>query len=72
MVVGIRDDYELFAARREGLIDYTLWIDNDRVQKDPTMTYGPEDCDIGITNFGSKSELYRKLETVASLVTGRA
>lgn len=62
--VGIRDPEELLAARREGLIDITLWIDRD-VAPDPTMKFGPENCEVVIPNRQGLFELERRLEAVA-------
>lgn len=58
LVIGIRDDTELALARREGLIDLSVWIERD-VPPDPTLRYGPEACDEVIGNHGTVEDLER-------------
>lgn len=61
VAVGIRGRLELEHAVAEGVLGMTLWIDNNRVQPDPTVEYGPEDCDFVIPNHGSRMELYARM-----------
>ena len=61
IVVGLRDRDELSECRRQNLLTHTVWIDNPRVAKDPTTTYGPEDCDLVIANDSSIEDFHRKL-----------
>ena len=64
IVVGMRNCDEVIAARSEGLIDLFVWIARD-VEVDPTQTYGPELCDIEISNRGTLPELFGRLEALA-------
>ncbi len=68
VAVGIRGRLELAAAVRTGVVDLTLWVDNPRVPKDVTVEYGPEDCDIVVTNHGSITEFYAKLHRLVRAV----
>ena len=65
MVVGIRSDVEMHAA--ESLLDFTVWIERPQADVDPTIQYGPEDCDVVIYNDGGKLSLYRKLDKLVSI-----
>ena len=61
MTGGVRDKIEVLAARNEGLVDLIVWIENKNVPADPTLKFGPEDCDIIIQNSGSLDSFYDKL-----------
>lgn len=63
---GARDRAEVIAAREEGLVDLIVWIENPRVPTDPTLKFGPDDCDIAILNTGGLDQLYRNLERLAA------
>ena len=52
IVCGIRDHNELFAARREGLLELIVWIERT-VPYDPTLTYTQSNCDIIVNNNDS-------------------
>lgn len=65
IVVGMRNRDEVIGARAEGLIDLLAWIDRD-VPVDPTMTYGPELCDVRIDNRGTLADLRGRLAALAS------
>lgn len=62
---GIRDKPEVLGAKSEGLIDLIIWVENRRVPEDPTVKFGPEDCDIVIQNNGTLEQYYEKLERLA-------
>lgn len=64
IVVGVRDRQEIVTASLEGLVDLVVWIDR-RVPFDPTLEYGPELCDIRITNDDSLDEFHGKLAALA-------
>ena len=64
IVVGVRDGAEFRAARDQGLFRLSIWIDRD-VPDDPTLTYGPEECDLRLDNFDGIPELHRRLERLA-------
>lgn len=53
ILAGLRDKKELYAVRRKGLFNHVLWVHRDGIPKDPTTTFGPEDCDETIFNPGT-------------------
>jgi len=65
IVGGIRSANELFECSRLGVIDLSVWVENDRVAKDPTVEYTADDCDIVVRNCGTLSEYYGKLRRLA-------
>lgn len=60
---GIRDIAEAVVAK--DLCDIIVWIQNDRVPPDPTVTFGPEMADIVIQNNGTIPELRERLARLA-------
>ena len=58
---GVRDHAEIVAARKEGLVDLIIWVANNRVPKDPTVKFGPEDCDIIIENHWGLEDFHARL-----------
>jgi hypothetical protein len=62
MVVGPRDDFEVYETVSSGMVELVLWIDNPRVTPDPTVKIGPEDCDMTIMNSGGRFDFCRKLD----------
>ncbi len=64
-VCGIRDGEELKAAKAEGLIDLAVWVERAQAPFDPTLRYGPEDCDIVITNHLTIPEYLHKIDRLA-------
>lgn len=60
LLTGIRWRNEQQACRVAGIVDLWVWLDRD-VPVDPTMDFGPEQCDIVIPNNGSKLALKRRL-----------
>jgi len=60
IVIGLRDKKEIECCRAEGLVDLFVWIDRP-VEVDPTVTFGPDDCDVVIRNYGTLDEFYTKL-----------
>jgi len=68
LAVGLRGRQELHGCVRDGVIDYSLWIDNPRVPVDKTVEFTAGDCDCMIPNWGSYLELYRKLDRWLKLV----
>jgi len=65
IVGGIRAASELFECSRTGVIDLSVWVENDRVDTDPTVEYTADDCDIVVRNCGTLSEYYGKLRRLA-------
>lgn len=68
MVTGIRSDVELLECKKLGVLDVTVWIENPRVQVDPTVEYSRQDCDLVIDNCGLKEELFGKLLRFVNLL----
>ena len=68
MAVGVRGDIELEACRSSGILDASIWIDNDRVDIDPTLEYAIDDCDIAIRNCGSKVSFFKRLRSLAGML----
>lgn len=69
IVVGPRDDIELFACRQQGVVDLSVWIERTAAAKDPTVKFGADDCDLVIPNNGSRFDLFRKWDVLLA-VTG--
>jgi hypothetical protein len=65
IVQGLRNADEVIASRAEGLVDLFLWIHRD-VAIDPTMTFGPDLCDLIIENNQSLEDFYRKLRAFSA------
>lgn len=63
--VGLRQAEEVTAARDEDLIDLFVWVDRD-VPDDPTMTFGPELCDVVVPNRGSLAAYHSRLAALAA------
>jgi hypothetical protein len=59
LVIGLRDKHELQACKDQNLFDLIVWIRRD-VPNDPTVTFGPEDCDVVLYNDKGKEELYAR------------
>lgn len=53
MITGVRGLLEINAAIAEKLFDSIVWIDNPRVDADPTMDFGSEKANVIIRNNGS-------------------
>lgn len=68
VAVGCRGRLEFYHAVRDRIFDTTVWVDNPRVSADPTIEYGPSDCDFMIPNYGSYVELYARIERIVSLM----
>ena len=52
MIIGCRSVLELRAVREARLAQAAVWINRPGVPPDPTMTYGPEECDTVLENDG--------------------
>ena len=63
---GLRDGAELRAARDEGVLDLIVWVENPRVPRDPTVMFGPEDCDLTVLNTGTLEEFHARLRRFAA------
>jgi hypothetical protein len=64
---GVRGIEEIQACRREHLVDLIVWIDNGRVRRGQTVTFGPADCDVVVPNHGSLEEFHSHLLRLARL-----
>jgi hypothetical protein len=69
MVVGLRSELEIHAVMRERVAHYSVWIANPRVPVDPTVEYGPEDCDFSVVNGGARLQLFSRWDTLLGLMT---
>lgn len=58
VAAGIRDKKEIDAVKAEKLFDYVCWIERVGIPIDPTVTYGPEDCDSAILNNGTLDDFH--------------
>jgi len=64
LIVGIRTIREYIACC-ESLIDLSIWVDRPGQPHDPTMEFGPGDCDITIHNDKFLPDLYAKLRALS-------
>jgi len=58
---GLRDIKEINAVKAEKLFDRIVWIDRPGNAVDPTVTFGPEDCDEVIVNDGTLDQYHTTL-----------
>ena len=68
IIAGIRGAAELEACMAQGVIDVSFWIDNPRVDTDPTLEYLIDDCDFVIRNANNKLDYYRRLRKLAGML----
>lgn len=61
MITGVRGLPEINAAIAEKLFDSIVWIDNPRVDADPTMDFGSEKANVVIRNNGSLVKFQHQL-----------
>lgn len=66
LYVGPRAIVELEYGRAHGLIDTVVWISR-HVPFDPTLTYGPEACDLVIENHWTLMVYHARLAAFARL-----
>jgi hypothetical protein len=62
---GVRGLEEIAACRREGLVDLIVWVANDRVGRDSTVTFGERDCDVVVPNHWGLEEFHNRLIRLA-------
>lgn len=62
---GVRGLEEIVAARHEKAVDIIVWVDNNRVKKDPTVMFTPKECDLIIPNHWSLEEFYERIDRFA-------
>lgn len=63
---GIRDIEEIVYARESGVADLIIWIENNRVPKDPTVKFTSREADIIIENNWDLPEFYMRLRRLAN------
>lgn len=64
ILTGVRRRHEKQALDAEGLVDLWLWIERPGVPADPTMEFGPGECDVTILNDGDMAGLRAKLKRI--------
>lgn len=62
VTAGLRDKVELDACKAARLFDRIVWIHRPGTPVDPTVTFGPQDCDEILTNGGSLWDFHIELE----------
>lgn len=65
LVIGVRDMREIKAAREQKLVNLIIWVDSNRVPKDPTVGFTKDDADLIIQNNDDIDSFYDKLERFA-------
>jgi hypothetical protein len=65
IAAGVRDLVEIEACRREGLADLIVWVANNRVPTDSTVTFGERDCDVTVPNHWGLDEFRGRLLRLA-------
>ncbi len=65
IAAGVRDLAEIEVCRREGLADLIVWVANDRVPRDATLTFGERDCDLTVPNHWGLDEFRGRLLRLA-------
>jgi hypothetical protein len=70
IVPGIRGDVELAQAKSEGLLDLVVWIENERVPRDPTVDFDRGYADICIDNNTTLDVFQARLARLASSLKG--
>lgn len=58
VTAGMRDKVELEAVKREALFNHIIWVSRPGTPRDPTITFGPDDCDGTIRNGGTLEEFH--------------
>ncbi|NOS67798.1 MAG: hypothetical protein HOO67_05555 [Candidatus Peribacteraceae bacterium] len=61
ITAGLRDGEELRACKAAKLFDEIVWIHRPGTPVDPTVTFGPGDCDSIITNRGTLADYHNEL-----------
>lgn len=63
---GVRGYPEIVAAKE--YVDWIIWIDNNRVPKDPTVEFSSREADIIIENHWSLEEYHERLKRFAKKI----
>ena len=64
--VGVRAKVEIEAVRRERLVDIAVWVHRPNIEPDPTLEFGPEQCDIILPNDRTLPHLHARLRNLAN------
>jgi hypothetical protein len=62
LVVGVRRRIEARAIR--GLLDAVWWIERPGIPDDPTLDFGPEECDLVLRNDGALGDLHTRIDSL--------
>lgn len=65
IVTGIRALPEYQACRENRIIHHAVWIQNSRVEPEPTVEFSAEDCDITLPNDLGIAELHEAVDDLA-------
>ncbi len=65
IVGGVRALAEIVACRDEHLVDLIVWIDNDRVPRGSTLTFGERECDVIVPNHWGLEDFHGRLLRLA-------
>jgi len=68
IVGGVRDWEEIVAARRGGMVDLIVWIENIWVPVDPTVKFSARECDLTIPNNWGIDEFRGRLRRFAAAI----
>lgn len=52
IAVGLRGGTEFAACKESGVVDLSVWVDNNRVPPDKTVEFTRDDCDVVLENHG--------------------
>lgn len=62
VTAGLRDKAEIDAVKAEKLFDHIIWIHRPGIPVDPTVTFGPQDCDFCLYNNGTLDDFHKLLD----------
>lgn len=68
VVAGVRGLFKIDDISRRNVVAGTIWVRNNRVEKDKTVEYDEEDCNCTIVNNGSRLELFARLRKFVGLL----
>lgn len=66
MTGGLRAREEIQFVKQYRMVDLIIWVENKRVPVDPTLKFGPEECDVVIENNGTVDEYAERLKRLAT------
>lgn len=68
IVIGIRGGREFAEVNATGIVDLSVWIDNNRVPVDPTVEFTREDCDVVIDNHTTLDRFTERVKRFGNIV----